>query len=149
MQAAGGSGSGRLEESPVSASTIIDAGLASDVEGMDVLHARHLTESDVEDESVGSEGQLEDEDTQDVQGPPSDGQLEHALLTHQYADNTPPKKKMRKRKTSAVWNIVKRLRDEKLLGPVIRKTLTAGEMCIHAFVQSILLCLLITVRPTD
>ena len=50
-----------------------------------------------------------------------------------------PTKKMRG-KSSPVWSIIKRLRDEKLLGPVMRK---AMEVCVHAFVQQVMLCLLI------
>ena len=48
MQAAGGSGSGRLAEAPVSASTIMGAGagLASELEGMGDWHATHAPDGE-------------------------------------------------------------------------------------------------------
>ena len=54
------------------------------------MQRTHLTESDVEDESVGTEGQDEDEEMQEMQemqGPPSDGHLEHPLGSHQHSSD--------------------------------------------------------------
>ena len=59
------------------------------------LPAQHLTESDVEDESVGTEGQDEDEE---MQAPPSDGHLHHPLGSHQYSDNTPRRSVTRRKR---------------------------------------------------
>ena len=61
--------------------------LAPALEDTGDWHAQHLTESDVEDERVGMEGQDEDEGMQEMQGPPSDGHLEHPLGSHQHSSD--------------------------------------------------------------
>jgi hypothetical protein len=67
------------------------------------LHAQHLTESDVEDEAVGTDGADEDEE---MQGPPSDGHLHHPLGSHQYSDNTPPTKRMRRQSSASAGMVL-------------------------------------------
>ena len=66
------------------------------------LHAQHLTESDVEDESA----QDEDEEMQEMQEPPSDGRLQHPLGSHQYSDNTPPTKRMRRQSSASAGMVL-------------------------------------------
>ena len=60
------------------------------------------------------------DDLDTPEGPPKDGKLKRPLLPHEYSDNTPVPKKRNRKITSTVWRTIKRLRNEALLGAILK-----------------------------
>ena len=73
---------------------------------------------DDDDENLQAGVTADDPDT--PEGPPKDGKLKRTLLSHEYSDNTPVPKKRNRKITSTVWRTIKRLRNEALLGAILK-----------------------------